>query len=542
MAMRKEPERRYQSAAQFAEDLRRHLEGRPIVARQSSLRYRAGKFIGRNRLQVAAASIVIFALVAGLLMSLAQTRRAEASERAAEAQRVVALHQRSLAEAARLDDARQTTIAEQQRSIAEFQRNLADHQRVLADTQRDEAERETLVADHRAKDILGLANRTLFDVHDSIAKLPGALPARQILVKTTLDYLENLQHEAGLDDQMRQTLCAAYYRIALIQGNATSVSLQGFQAAQSSLLKGQAILMPAYDRHPNDRELMLRLIEVRSSLADLIYRSGRKAEDIQIDIDLLPVAHRLSLIPLCPLECRSQEPAIENAITYDLRSTDPNGALTHANRGIAIYRDLIAQNPNVGTLKQELGSLMAGAATVYKDLGELERSAEYYRQSIAAREALLIDTPNDGVLRRDLVVAYGNYASVLGVEWSPNLNRPAEARVYGSKGVALARGLVSADPDNVTARHDLGMVLGRVGMIEPSPSEIDKSLQALDEARSLMEPIAHANAKSAEIAAQLAMILEYQAIVRKRWENILERWLVARGPWSLCSSSCQSTT
>jgi hypothetical protein len=173
MAMRKEPERRYQSAAQFAEDLRRHLEGPPIVARQSSLRYRAGKFIGRNRLQVAAASIVIFALVAGLLMSLAQTRRAEASERAAEAQRVVALHQRSLAEAARLDDARQTTIAEQQRSIAEFQRNLADHQRVVADTQRDEAERETLVADHRAKDILGLANRTLFDVHDSIAKLPA---------------------------------------------------------------------------------------------------------------------------------------------------------------------------------------------------------------------------------------------------------------------------------------------------------------------------------------------------------------------------------
>jgi tetratricopeptide (TPR) repeat protein len=54
------------------------------------------------------------------------------------------------------------------------------------------------------------------------------------------------------------------------------------------------------------------------------------------------------------------------------------------------------------------------------------------------------------------------------------------------------------------------MVLGRVGMIEPSPSEIDESLQALDEARSLMEPIAHANAKSAEIAAQLAMILEYQ--------------------------------
>jgi eukaryotic-like serine/threonine-protein kinase len=510
MAMRKEPERRYQSVAQFAEDLRRHLEGRPIVARQSSLRYRTGKFIARNRLQVAAASIVVLALVAGLLMSLAQTHRAEVSERAAEAQRLVALHQRSLAEAARLDDARQTKVAEQQRSAAEFQRSVADHQRVLADAQRDAAERETSVADRRAKDILGLANRTLFDVHDSIAKLPGAIPARQILVKTTLDYLENLQHETGLDDEMRRTLCAAYYRVALMQGNATGASLQDFQAAQSSLLKGQAILMPAYDRHPNDRELMFRLIEVRSSLADLIYRSGRKEEGIQVDIDLLPVAHRLSLIPLCPLECKTQEPAIENAITYDLRSVDPNSALTHANHGIAIYRDLIAQYPNVGTLKQELGALMAGAAAVYKDFGELEKSADYYRQSIAAREALLLDTPNDGILRRDLVVAYGNYSAVLGVEWSPNLNRPAEARVYGSKGVALARGLVTADPDNVTARRDLGMVLGRLGMIEPSPGEMDESLQALEEARNLMEPIAHANAKSADLAAQLAMILEYQ--------------------------------
>src|SRR5204862_145811 len=54
MAMRKEPERRYSSVEQFAEDLRRHLEGRPVVARQDTLSYRVSKFVQRHKLGVAA--------------------------------------------------------------------------------------------------------------------------------------------------------------------------------------------------------------------------------------------------------------------------------------------------------------------------------------------------------------------------------------------------------------------------------------------------------------------------------------------------------
>ncbi|MCP3958211.1 MAG: tetratricopeptide repeat protein [bacterium] len=59
MALRKEPARRYSSAEQFAEDLRRHLEGMPVRARQPSLRYRAEKFLRRHRLGVAAAAVFL---------------------------------------------------------------------------------------------------------------------------------------------------------------------------------------------------------------------------------------------------------------------------------------------------------------------------------------------------------------------------------------------------------------------------------------------------------------------------------------------------
>ncbi len=52
MALRVEPQRRYQSVEQLSEDLRRHLTGLPVLARKDTLAYRTGKFLGRNRLAV----------------------------------------------------------------------------------------------------------------------------------------------------------------------------------------------------------------------------------------------------------------------------------------------------------------------------------------------------------------------------------------------------------------------------------------------------------------------------------------------------------
>ncbi len=57
MALRKDPERRYATAAHLAEDLERYLDGRPVVARGHSLVYRAPRFVRRHRLVVIAVSI-----------------------------------------------------------------------------------------------------------------------------------------------------------------------------------------------------------------------------------------------------------------------------------------------------------------------------------------------------------------------------------------------------------------------------------------------------------------------------------------------------
>jgi TolB-like protein/tRNA A-37 threonylcarbamoyl transferase component Bud32 len=68
-ALRKEPDRRYRSVAQLSEDIRRHLDGRPVTARKDRVAYRAGRFMRRNRaaalgaLTVAGFAALVSALV-----------------------------------------------------------------------------------------------------------------------------------------------------------------------------------------------------------------------------------------------------------------------------------------------------------------------------------------------------------------------------------------------------------------------------------------------------------------------------------------------
>lgn len=87
MALRKEPERRYASVQEFAEDLQRHLEDRPVRARADSVPYRLVKFTRRNRAAVAAAVIVLAALLTGFFSARRSERiaRAEAQHATMEA-------------------------------------------------------------------------------------------------------------------------------------------------------------------------------------------------------------------------------------------------------------------------------------------------------------------------------------------------------------------------------------------------------------------------------------------------------------------------
>jgi serine/threonine-protein kinase len=76
MAMRKEPERRYSSVEQFADDIKRYLKGLPVLAREDTFSYRTSKFISRNKPAVAAGIGIFVSLLGGLATTMYQAKNA----------------------------------------------------------------------------------------------------------------------------------------------------------------------------------------------------------------------------------------------------------------------------------------------------------------------------------------------------------------------------------------------------------------------------------------------------------------------------------
>ena len=93
MALAKERARRYDSAGQFARDIRRYLKGENIVARRPSAGYQLCVFSRRNKGLVGGVAVALIVLTAGVLASSvalkilneARVRESEARVRATKA-------------------------------------------------------------------------------------------------------------------------------------------------------------------------------------------------------------------------------------------------------------------------------------------------------------------------------------------------------------------------------------------------------------------------------------------------------------------------
>ncbi|WP_051670495.1 serine/threonine protein kinase [Bryobacter aggregatus] len=488
MAMRKNPARRYSSVDLLAEDIQRYLDGKPIAARQDSYLYRSAKFLRRNWLEVGAATAVILSLVVGLAISVDQSRRANAATQAALAERQIALQERSRAE-------HQSKEAMAAREAEATQRGIADQQRLRAEL--------------RATDLLQLSNHSLFEIHDSIKVLPGAIAARRAIVKSTLDYLARLEKESTADPRLRLTLSAAYYRLANIQGDIFGPSINDFAGARESLLHAESLLRPLYEKAPSDPQLLQRWIEIESALAENTNHIGNRGVAEASYLKLLPLTHRLAQISPDDRIAKTHEAHIESRLVYVVNPDQFAAAQHHATRMVQLYSELVRRFPNQLELKQHYGGGLATFGNHAMRTGNLEVAADAYRQAIEIRETLLAADPNNAVSKRSLLVNYGNYATVLGLAWMPNLGRYADSRAYSQKAVTLARELVQSDAQDTNARYDLAMCLSRLGMVQPDPGGESSSLASLSEAIALIEPIYAANPKSTPVAAQLSMAREY---------------------------------
>lgn len=201
-ALRKEPARRYSTVAAMAEDLRRHLDGRPVLARADALVYRLGKFARRNRAGLTASVLAVVGATLLAAAGIALSRSGPASEPSLLATRVLAPRDRILV-ADFVDRAGDTTLTA---AVAEaFRIDLAQSAPVRVLTPRQV--RASLETMQRAPDValddslareLALREGVKAYVAGSLAKLSGAYTvSAQLIGAQTGEALASVRETAA---------------------------------------------------------------------------------------------------------------------------------------------------------------------------------------------------------------------------------------------------------------------------------------------------------------------------------------------------------
>ena len=319
-AMRRDQAERYATAAELADDLRRHLEGFPVQARASRRIDRAAKFLRRHRVAAVAAAAVLASLVTGLGVAVRQARVASAERRRADA---------------------------------------------------------------RFQDVRRLANSVIHELHDAIANLPGATPARRLLVTRALEYLDRLAGEARDDLELQRELAEAYQRVAQVQGGAVGANLGDTRGALGSYAKALVLRQALAARSPTEAQDLVGLAVLEFDLGALQRASGQA-----------PLAERSFLSAVSRLE--------------DLRR---RGALPEA------------QRRRIGAVYQRLAEVQAFQGKRAEALG-------HARKAVAEAEAVWQAQPEDTTARSTLAAASHQLAAALAREqrFEEALARTRQAR------------------------------------------------------------------------------------------------------------------
>lgn len=389
MALRKEPARRYGSALQLAEDIERHLAGRPVRARRDTLGYRVAKLVRREPILVAAAALLVLVLVAGAATTAWQ------------------------AHAARLE--------------------------------RERAERHF-------RDVQRLAHDVMFDLHDAIRPLSGATPVRRMLVEKALTYLDSLARDHAGDPDLLRELAAGYQRIGDVQGNPRLRNLGDLREALASYRKAVAIYDELLARAPGDaaarRGLAFTHRRLASALAFAEDRPGAQQHRIiearlfetlaaeghnPRDVVASHMARAEVLTNLgqlgAALELRRRAVAGQEAVVraspgdvvarrdLAMRQTelggalnkqgDATGALAQHRLALAIRRTLVLETADDDD-RRGLAVSHSAIGLTYLAAGDPSAALASFNEALALRRALDDANPGDERARRDLAVAYEN--------------------------------------------------------------------------------------------------------------------------------------
>jgi eukaryotic-like serine/threonine-protein kinase len=355
MALRKEPERRYQSVEQFSEDIFRHLENRPVLARKDTVSYRAIKFVCRNRLAMAAAMLVLVSLLAGLLATTWQAHRAT--------------------------------------------------------VQKARAER-------RFNDVRQLAHSVLFDYHDAIKNLPGATHARERLVKDALRYLDSLAGESSGDPALQRELASAYERVGDVRGEVYGASIGDMTGALDSYQKALRIREALVAADPRDVNNRRGLADSYTKIGTQLQDTADAVRGLDYLRRACALYQQLATEQPDNSEIRDYLARAYNELGMALQNWgNPAEALKNHREALRLRRELLAADPRNDLHRRHLAITYWDIGQALMRSGDINAALEANRNCMELCLPLFAENPNNIKDRGRVAISYqmdGEYRALAG--------------------------------------------------------------------------------------------------------------------------------
>lgn len=411
-------------------------------------------------------------------------------------------------------------------------------------------------AQRRFNDVRQLANSFLFEFHDAIENLPGSTPARAIVVKRAIEYLDQLAAESEGDTALQRELGSAYSKIGQIQGNSYYSNLGDTDGAMKSYQRSLEIRQKLVDSDPKNLDLQQELAEANEGVGDMLYtvndlKSGLESYEKAIAIcekivDDAPenLEYRYSLanvlgkrgdisgmegfpnlgdiptslesyrqtikiyeelVKAAPENEKYQLGYAKNLHFYGMLQTttgNAKGAIINGQRAISIFDSLIAKNPN--NTKYETHKMSALVFLRYPLLDE-ERTAEAVENArlvVSIMEKQFADDPKNIFVKRSLSVSYNSLAKCLLQEG--DIKGAIENHQHSLK---LAQEIALADPNSEENNRDVSLTKQFLAEAQFVARDYDAAFSNLKESISFLETELKKDSSNIQINEDLAACL-----------------------------------
>jgi non-specific serine/threonine protein kinase/serine/threonine-protein kinase len=489
-ALRKEARRRYASVEQFADDIQRHLDGLPVLARKDTIRYRTAKFVKRHKAGVAAAVLIAVSLIGGIVATAWQAH------------------------------------------IAQIERAKAVQ---------------------RFNDVRQLSNSLIFDMDDAIADLPGSTPARKILVSNAVRYLDLLSKEAKDDFALQRELATAYRKLSDVQGNQFRGNLGDTPGAMESLrkvvslreglaaanptnhsdqfdlatsyrmlaqmlvltgdlqggmqyaVKAHAIIVAVAKADPNNLDVLDKLEDVYELIGDIQGGNGLSA-NLGDTASALENHRRAMEIAQRVLKLKPTDPAARRSVAiYDIKIADDlakqgdrAGALTNYWSAMEIYKAISAGSLST-IYTREINLVYTRIGDTQLMEGDSRGALKSYRAAMDLAENLASADPQNALAREDLATGYAMLGKASG-----DSGNTKDGLAFLQKGIAIIEKEVAHDPQHSDKRRILSLLYVWHGQLLAHTGNLDKALAEYRKTTAILEAITSAEPTDVDARITLA--------------------------------------